>query len=88
LSGTVQYCAWRPPTTRPTNFHVWKTRGYQCSFRLLMMGGVPPETCWASYKEVIIKTSIHCCILLDFPLCNERFLLFLSATHPFFSFIR
>jgi len=27
----------------------------QCSFRLLMMGGVSPETCWASYKYVIIK---------------------------------
>ena len=32
-------------TTRPTTFHVCKTRGYQCSFRLLMMGGVSPETC-------------------------------------------
>jgi len=31
--------------TRPTTFHVWKTRGCQCSFRLLMMGGVSPETC-------------------------------------------
>jgi len=50
LSGTV-CCAWqRPPTTRPTTFHVWKTRGCQCSFRLLMMGGVSPETCWASHK--------------------------------------
>jgi len=39
----------------PTTFHVWKTRGYQCSFRPLMMGGVLPETCWASYKFGIIK---------------------------------
>ena len=31
-----------------TTFHVWKTRGCQCSFKLLMMGGVSPETCWAS----------------------------------------
>jgi len=55
FSGTV-YCAWqRPPTTRPTTFHVWKTRGCQCSFRLLVMGGVSPETCWASYKYGIIK---------------------------------
>jgi len=62
-------CAWqRPPTTRLTTFHVWKTRGYQCSFRLLMMGGVSPETCWASYKYGIIKILIHCCILLDFSL--------------------
>jgi hypothetical protein len=44
-----------PPTTCPTTFHVWKTRGCQCSFGLLMMGGVPPETCWASYKCGIIK---------------------------------
>ena len=49
-------CAWqRQPTTRPITFHVWKTRGCQCSFRLLMMGGVSPETCWASYKYGIIK---------------------------------
>jgi len=39
----------------PTTFNVWKTRGCQCSFRLLMMGGVSPETCWASYKYGIIK---------------------------------
>jgi hypothetical protein len=32
-----------------------KTRGCQCSFRLLMIGGVSPETCWASYKYGIIK---------------------------------
>jgi len=36
-------------------YAVWKTRGCQCSFRLLMMGGVSPETCWASYKYEIIK---------------------------------
>ena len=36
-------------------FHVWKTRGCQCSFRLLMMGGMSPEKCWASYKYGIIK---------------------------------
>jgi len=49
-------CAWqRPPSTRPTTFHVWKTRGCQCSFKLLMIGGVSLETCWASYKYGIIK---------------------------------
>ena len=54
LSGT--YCAWqRPPTTLPTTFHVWKTRGCLCSFRLLMMGGASSETCWASYKYGTIK---------------------------------
>jgi hypothetical protein len=39
----------------PSTFHVWKTRGCQCSFRFLMMGGVSPGTCWASYKYGIIK---------------------------------
>jgi len=28
-------------------------RGRYCTFRLLMMGGVSPETCWASYKYEI-----------------------------------
>jgi hypothetical protein len=55
----------RPATTRPTTLHVYKTRGYQCSFRLLMMSGVSPETCWASCKYEI-KSLIQCCILLDF----------------------
>jgi len=38
-----------------TTFHVWKTRACQCSFRLLMMGGVSTETCRASYKYGITK---------------------------------
>ena len=45
-------------STMPDNvhqLHVWKTRGCQCSFRLLMVGGVSPETCWASYKYRKIK---------------------------------
>jgi len=57
----------RPPTTRSATFHVWKTRGCQCSFRLLMMGCVSPETCWASYKYGIIKfwyTLASCWIFL------------------------
>jgi hypothetical protein len=61
-------CAWqRPPATRPTTFHVWKARGCQCSFRLLMMGGVSLETCWTSYKYRIIKfcyTVASCWIFL------------------------
>ena len=71
---TFSYCAWqRPPSTRPTNLYVRKARGCQCSFRLLMMGGLLPETCWASFKYGIIKILIHCCILLDFlyELCND-----------------
>jgi hypothetical protein len=60
-------CAWqRPPTTRPTTFHVRKTKGCQCSFRLLIMGGVSPETCWASYKYGIIQILIYCWIMLNF----------------------
>jgi len=60
------HCAWqRLPAIRPATFHVWKTRGCQCSFRLLMMGDVSPETCWASCKYGIIKfyTLLH---LVDF----------------------
>jgi hypothetical protein len=44
-----------------TTFHLCKTRSCQCSFRLLMMGGVLLETCWASYKHKIIKILIKCC---------------------------
>jgi len=50
-----------------TTFHVWKTRGCHCSFRLLMMGDVSPETCWASYEHGIIKfwyTVASCWIFL------------------------
>jgi hypothetical protein len=34
---------------------LWKTRGCQCSFRLLMMGVVSPKTCWVSYKYGLLK---------------------------------
>jgi len=69
LSGT--YCAWqrlctvcawqRLPTTRKNSLPRMKTRGCQCSFRFLMMGGVSSETRWASYKHGIIKfnTLLH-----------------------------
>ena len=33
-----------------------KTRGCQCSFSLLIIGGVSSETCWVSYKYGIIKS--------------------------------
>ena len=65
----VAYATWQCPTTaRPTTFHVCKTRGCLCSFRLLMMGGVSPKTCWASFKIRNNKILIYCCILLDFSL--------------------
>jgi len=60
LSGSV--------TLPDFHFHVSKTRGCLCSFRLLMMDGVSPETCWASFKIRNSKILIHCCILLDFSL--------------------
>jgi len=75
--GSCQaHCAWqRPPLTRPTTFHAWKTRGCQCSFKLLMMGGVSPETCWASYKYGIITfwyIVASCWIFLYELYCDAR----------------
>jgi len=51
--GAVHSTCQRPATTRLTTLRVCKTRGCQCSFRLLMMGGASPETCWAPYKYEI-----------------------------------
>jgi hypothetical protein len=65
------HTAWqRPPTTRTTTLHVWKTRGWLCSFWLLMMGGVSPEICWASYKYGIIKNFDTLLHLVGFFLVN------------------
>ena len=60
LKAAVRSCR-NKQTTRPTTFHVCKTRGCYCSFRLLMMGCVLPDTCWASYKYGIINfdTLLH-----------------------------
>ena len=71
LSGTVCLTTCLTMSTnymskQPSTYE--ETRGCQCRFRLLMMGGVSPKTCWASYKYGIIKKLIHCCILLDFSL--------------------
>jgi hypothetical protein len=67
----VGYATWQRPTAaRPTTFHVCRTRDCLCSFRLLMMGGVSPETCWASLKIKNNKILIQCCILLVF-LCKN-----------------
>ena len=46
-----------------------KTRGCQCSFRLLMMGGVSPETCWASYKYGIINFDTLLHLVWFFAVC-------------------
>jgi hypothetical protein len=42
----VTYTTWQHSTT----FHLCKSRGCLCSFRLLMMGDMSPKTCWASFK--------------------------------------
>jgi hypothetical protein len=70
VGGRCQtHCAWQ----RPTTFHIWKTRGCQCSFRILMMGGVSPETCWASYKYGIIKVwyIVSTCWICICELCYD-----------------
>jgi hypothetical protein len=61
--------AWqRPATTCPTIFHACITRGCQCSFRLLMMGGVSPETRWALYKYE--KNYATLCHFVGFSIWN------------------
>jgi len=59
---------------RPTTFHVCKTRGCLCSFRLLMMGGVSPETCWASFKIRNNKLwyTVASCWVFHCESCYER----------------
>jgi len=71
-SGSVCLTAWHCPPT----FHVWKTRGCQCSFRLLMMGGVSPETCWASYKYGIMKFwyTVASCWIFLYELCYDAWI--------------
>jgi len=49
---------------QPLVLHTWKV--VLCSFRLLMMGGVSPETCSASFKIRNNKILIHCYIWLGF----------------------
>jgi hypothetical protein len=47
----LAYATWQLSTTaRPTTFHVCQTKGCLCTFRILMKGGVWPETCWALFK--------------------------------------
>jgi len=67
LSGTVCLTASTNYTSKQPSMVLWKTRGCQCNFRLLMMGSVSPETCWASYKCGIIKfwyIVASCCVFL------------------------
>jgi hypothetical protein len=70
-SNKMQQCIWTLAASSNHTSHNFLryilciTRGCKCRFRLLMMGGVLPETRWASYKYGLIKYLIHCCILLD-----------------------
>jgi hypothetical protein len=41
-----------------------KTRGCECSCKLLMMGEEAPETCWVTHKRQVINLW-RCCVLLD-----------------------
>jgi len=52
----------RPTTLLPPRSN-GKTRGCQCSCKLLMMGEEAPETCWATHKRQVINLW-NCCILL------------------------
>jgi hypothetical protein len=75
LNKAQQVSGATPPIIRSLKLHkhVWqpstvlcKTRGCLCSFRLLMMGGVSPETCWTLFKIRNNEILLHRCILLDF----------------------
>ena len=63
----LRFLQWKirqdPTTARPTTFHVCKTRGRLCSFRLLMMGGVSPETCWVSFNPLNPELNPICYLL-------------------------
>jgi hypothetical protein len=60
VADVQQLHFWQPSTV------LCKTRGRLCSFGLLMMGSVSPETRWTSFKIRNNNILMHCCILLDF----------------------
>ena len=62
LSGNVRYLT---TANSPPRMQKPEVAG---GFRLLVMDGVTPETCWASFKIRNIKILIHCCILLVFSM--------------------
>jgi heme/copper-type cytochrome/quinol oxidase subunit 4 len=67
---------------------IWSSTYFGLCFRLMMMGGVSPETCWASYKYGIIKfdTLLH---LVRFFFMNcTSWDSSEASTSVFFSFIR
>jgi len=71
----VVYATWQRATTaRPTAFHVCKTRGCQCSSRLLMMGGVASR--WVfhckNYTMMHGSTNIQWYVLMARVIQNTR----------------
>jgi len=86
LSGTL--CLTASSNYMSNNLPRMQNQRLLMQFWLLMMGGVSPETCWASYKYAIIKILIHCCILLYFSLwivlwCTDP----RTSTRSFVSFL-
>ena len=65
----------RPTTARPTTFHVCKTRGCVCSFRLLMMGGCRPKHVKLHLKQGIIKfcNTVASCLVFH---CKNMYQIF------------
>ena len=55
MVDVVRLCLTTSTICTSNNSSRMKNKSCQCSFRLLMMGGVSPETCWASYKYGKIK---------------------------------
>jgi len=64
VKGCGRWGCWTLTASSNLNVHNlsrMQIRGCWGSFELLMMGGVSPETCWASYKHGIINfdTLLH-----------------------------
>ena len=49
----------RPTSTRPTTIYgIMQNQWVLVQFRLLMTGGVSPETCWASIQKLFVNTPL------------------------------
>jgi hypothetical protein len=68
-----------PKTTLASSGFACMEGHLMCSFRLLMIGSVLPETCWVSYKYEI--KLLHCGNLLDFLYEFKCFFNFLKVNH-------
>ena len=72
----VSYAPWqRPATARPTTFHgIMQATGCLCSFSLLMVSGVSPETCWQR-PTTARPTTFHVIMQNRGCLCSFRLLM-------------